>query len=86
MDSPTFVKRVAELSGVDKESAERVVRARLEKEAAGSAAFERGRGAALAYVLRRERLRRTVRIAIVSNPGLLSGRTFARPEGLASVR
>jgi len=27
MDSPTFVKRVAELSGVDKEIAERVVRA-----------------------------------------------------------
>ena len=29
MDSPTFVKRVAELSGVDKEIAERVVRATL---------------------------------------------------------
>lgn len=91
---------------------------RLEKEPAGSAAFERGWRAALAYVLRREHLRRTVRIAlvvgvvlttvnqlevivrgdataitwinsgtnyvipfIVSNLGLLSGRTFARPEG-----
>jgi type IV secretory pathway ATPase VirB11/archaellum biosynthesis ATPase len=29
MDSPTFVKRVAELSGVDKEIAERVVRGTL---------------------------------------------------------
>jgi type IV secretory pathway ATPase VirB11/archaellum biosynthesis ATPase len=29
MNSPTFVKRVAELSGVDKEIAERVVRATL---------------------------------------------------------
>ena len=29
MDSPTFVKRVAELGGVDKEIAERVVRATL---------------------------------------------------------
>lgn len=29
MDSPTFVKRVAELSGFDKEIAERVVRATL---------------------------------------------------------
>ena len=93
-------------------------RLRLEKEPAGSAAFERGWRAALAYVLRREHLRRTVRIAlvvgivlttvnqldviargdataitwiksgtnyvipfIVSNLGLLSGRTFARPEG-----
>ena len=39
---------------------------RLEKEPAGSAAFERGWRAALAYVLRREHLRRTVRIALVS--------------------
>lgn len=38
---------------------------RLEKEPAGSAAFERGWCAALAYVLRREHLRRTVRIALV---------------------
>ena len=91
---------------------------RLETEPAGSAAFERGWRAALAYVLRREHLRRTVRIAlvvgilltavnqldvivrgdttaitwikcgtnfvvpfIVSNLGLLSGRTIGRPEG-----
>jgi hypothetical protein len=91
---------------------------RLEKEPAGSAAFERGWRAALAYVLRREHLRRTVRIAlvvgivlttvnqldvivrgdataitwikcgtnfvvpfIVSNLGLLSGRTIARRDG-----
>jgi hypothetical protein len=91
---------------------------RLEKEPPGSAAFERGWRAALAYVLRREHLRRTVRIAllvgivlttvnqldvigarrrhrdyldqvrhelvvpfIVSNLGLLSGRSIARPEG-----
>jgi len=69
---------------------------RLEKEPAGSAALERGWRAALAYVRRREHLRRTVDgIArganfvipfIVSNLGLLSGRTFARPEGLTSVR
>ncbi len=80
---------------------------RLEKEPAGSAALERGWRAPLAYVLRREHLRRTVDgIArgdataitwikcganfvipfIVSNLGLLSGRTFARPEGLTSVR
>ena len=95
----------------------------LEKEPAGSAAFERGWRVALAYVPRREHLRRTVRIAlvvgivlttvnqldvmvrgdataitwiksgtnfvipfIVSNLGLPSGRTFARPEGLTSVR
>jgi hypothetical protein len=37
----------------------------LEKEPAGSAALERGWRAALAYVLRREHLRRTVRIALV---------------------
>ena len=91
---------------------------RLETEPAGSATFERGWRAALAYVLRREHLRRTVRIAlvvgilltavnqfdvivrgdataitwikcgtnfvvpfIVSNLGLLSGRTIGRPEG-----
>jgi hypothetical protein len=76
---------------------------RLEKEPAGSAAFERGWRAALAYVLRREHLRRTVRIVIVrgdataitwikcgtnfvvpfivSNLGLLSGRTIARRDG-----
>ena len=91
---------------------------RLEKEPPGSAAFERGWRAPLAYVLRREHLRRTVRIAllvgivpttvnqqdvivrgdataitwircstnfvvpfIVSNLGLLSGRSNARPEG-----
>jgi hypothetical protein len=38
---------------------------RLEKEPDGSAAFEGGWRAALAYVLRREHLRRTVRIALV---------------------
>ena len=38
---------------------------RLESEPAGSATFERGWRAALAYVLRREHLRRTVRIALV---------------------
>ena len=38
---------------------------RLDKEPPGSAAFERGWRAALAYVLRREHLRRTVRIALV---------------------
>src|SRR5918995_2638891 len=38
---------------------------RLETEPAGSATFERGWRAALAYVLRREHLRRTVRIALV---------------------
>lgn len=38
---------------------------RLEKEPAGSAAFERGWRAGLAYVLRREHLRRTVLIALV---------------------
>jgi len=38
---------------------------RLEKEPPGSAAFERGWRAALAYVLRREHLRRTVRIALL---------------------
>ena len=91
---------------------------RLENEPAGSAAFERGWRAALAYGLRREHLRRTVRIAlvvgivltavnqldvilrgdatpitwikcgtnfvvpfIVSNLGLLSGRTFAQRAG-----
>jgi hypothetical protein len=91
---------------------------RPEKEPAGSAAFRARLARALAYVLRREHLRRTVRIAlvvgivlttvnqldvilrgeaaaitwikggtnfvvpfIVSNLGLLSGRTFARPEG-----
>jgi hypothetical protein len=91
---------------------------RLENEPAGSAAFERGWRAALAYGLRREHLRRTVRIAlvvgivltavnqldvilrgdataitwikcgtnfvvpfIVSNLGLLSGRTFAHRAG-----
>lgn len=37
----------------------------LEKEPAGSAALERGWRAALAYVLRRKHLRRTVRIALV---------------------
>ena len=37
----------------------------LEKEPAGSAAFERGWRVALAYVPRREHLRRTVRIALV---------------------
>jgi hypothetical protein len=95
----------------------------LEKEPAGSAAFERGWRAALAYVLRREHLRRTVRVAlvvgivlttvnqldvmargdataitwiksgtnfvisfIVSNLGLLSGRTFAARRSLTSVR
>jgi hypothetical protein len=80
---------------------------RLEKEPAASAALDRGWRAALAYVLRREHLRRTVdgiargdATAItwikcganfvipftVSNLGLLSGHTFARPEGLTSVR
>ena len=91
---------------------------RLETEPARSATFERGWRAALAYVLRVEHLRRTVRIAlvvgilltavnqldvivrgdttaitwikcgtnfvvplIVSNLGLLSGRTIGRPEG-----
>ena len=91
---------------------------RLEKEPAGCTGFERGWRAALAYVLRREHLRRTVRIAlvvgilltavnqldvivrgdttaitwikcgtnfvvpfIVSNLGLLSGRTFAHRAG-----
>ncbi|HEX7145822.1 MAG TPA: hypothetical protein VF225_10995 [Gaiellaceae bacterium] len=38
---------------------------RLETEPAASATFERGWRAALAYVLRREHLRRTVRIALV---------------------
>jgi hypothetical protein len=38
---------------------------RLEKEPPGSAAFEGGWRAALAYVLRREHLRRTVRIALL---------------------
>jgi hypothetical protein len=38
---------------------------RLEKEPAESAAFERGWRPALAYVLRREHLRRTVRIVLV---------------------
>jgi hypothetical protein len=38
---------------------------RLDKEPPGSAAFERGRRAAPAYVPRREHLRRTVRIALL---------------------
>jgi hypothetical protein len=38
---------------------------RLEKEPAGSAALERGWRAALAYLLHREHLRRTVWIALV---------------------
>ena len=38
---------------------------RLEKEPAGSAALERGWRAALAYVLRRQHLRRTVLVALV---------------------
>jgi hypothetical protein len=38
---------------------------RLEKEPCRSAAFEHGWRAALAYVLGREHLRRTVRIALV---------------------
>ena len=55
-------RTVERADGIDPPAATRHV---LEKEPAGSAAFERGWRAALAYVLRREHLRRTVWIALV---------------------
>jgi hypothetical protein len=55
----------------------------LEKEPAGSAARERGWRAASTWV---KCGANSVIPFIVSNLGLLSGRTFARPEGLTSVR